>query len=72
MPAVLNGANEIAVQAFLDGRIGFTDIPALIEHVMEAHQVTSIPTVESVLAADRWARETAHRILARDLHSTGA
>ena len=57
MPAVLNGANEIAVDAFLKERIGFLDIPELIAQTMEAHQPYPIDRIESVMDADRWARE---------------
>ena len=59
MPAVLNGANEIAVDAFLKGMIGFLDIPDLIEKTMGAHTHSPVETIEAVMAADRWARETA-------------
>ncbi|MDQ1336198.1 MAG: 1-deoxy-D-xylulose-5-phosphate reductoisomerase [Thermodesulfobacteriota bacterium] len=59
MPAVLNGANEIAVDAFLKGRIGFLDIPDLIEKTMDAHASSPVETIEAVMAADRWARDTA-------------
>jgi 1-deoxy-D-xylulose-5-phosphate reductoisomerase len=57
-PAVLNAANEIAVQAFLDRRIGFTDIPHVIERALPcAHTVA--PTLENVLADDAEARRLA-------------
>jgi 1-deoxy-D-xylulose-5-phosphate reductoisomerase len=55
-PAVLNAADEIAVQFFLDRRIPFTDIPRLIEDALDAHQGSSGTTFESVMAADTWAR----------------
>ena len=61
MPAVLNAANEIAVEAFLDNRIGFLEIPTLIESVMQAHEIAEVLTLEAVLAADTWAREEARR-----------
>ncbi len=63
MPAVLNGANEIAVDAFLKGKIGFLDIPKLIEQTMEAHKPHPIDRIDSVIAADNWAREKALAIL---------
>ncbi len=63
MPAVLNGANEIAVEAFLKGKIGFLDIPNVIEKTMNAHTHSSIDTIEAVIAADEWARDTATRQL---------
>jgi 1-deoxy-D-xylulose-5-phosphate reductoisomerase len=56
MPAVLNAANEIAVQAFLDHRIGFLDIAATIRRTMDAHVPTEVLTLEDALHADTWAR----------------
>ncbi|MCS6920084.1 MAG: 1-deoxy-D-xylulose-5-phosphate reductoisomerase, partial [Fimbriimonadales bacterium] len=55
MPAVLNAANEVAVRAFLKGRIRFTDIPRLVEQAMTAHTLQPA-TLENVLEADQWAR----------------
>lgn len=55
MPTVLNASNEVAVRAFLGGRIRFTDIPRLVERAMHAH--TPQPaTLQNVLEADAWAR----------------
>jgi len=65
MPAVLNGANEIAVDSFLKGKIGFLQIPYLIEKTMEIHKPFSIDNIEKVIEADRWARETAENVLLR-------
>ncbi len=59
MPAVLNAANEVAVEEFLQRRLGFRDIPAVIEHVMNEHLSIKNPTLDDVLAADQWARESA-------------
>ncbi len=59
-PAVLNGANEVAVTLFLNGTIRFDQIAALVESVMERHVPTREPDLEGVLAADRWAREACH------------
>jgi 1-deoxy-D-xylulose-5-phosphate reductoisomerase len=56
MPAVLNGANEAAVAAFLNETIRFTDIPALIGQAMEAHPGVSDPELSDILSADEWAR----------------
>ena len=56
MPTVLNGANEIAVAKFLSGKIGFLDIPALIEKTMEAYTVKENYTLEDLLEVDAWAR----------------
>jgi 1-deoxy-D-xylulose-5-phosphate reductoisomerase len=59
LPAVLNAANEIAVQAFCDRQISFTDITTTVSRTMESHQVVAKPTLEDILSADLWARETA-------------
>jgi 1-deoxy-D-xylulose-5-phosphate reductoisomerase len=61
-PAVLNAANEVAVQRFLEGRIGFVDIPAIIERVMERMPVSRLESLGDVLAADAAARRTAAEI----------
>ena len=56
-PAVLNAADEIAVQLFLDRRVPFTEIPRLIEDALDAYGGSSVGTTfESVMAADAWAR----------------
>ncbi|HEY1770423.1 MAG TPA: 1-deoxy-D-xylulose-5-phosphate reductoisomerase [Chthoniobacterales bacterium] len=59
LPAVMNAANEIAVSAFLDRRIGFPRIWGLVEDVMNRHRSVAKPTLDAILDADRWARETA-------------
>lgn len=56
MPAVLNAANEIAIARFLDGKIGFLDIPVLIEKTMQAYTVKQTYTLDDLLQADAWAR----------------
>jgi 1-deoxy-D-xylulose-5-phosphate reductoisomerase len=60
MPCVLNGSNEVAVSAFLNNRILFTRIPEVIDHVMTRHTVVHHPDLDTILAADQWARETAN------------
>lgn len=55
-PAALNAANEIAVAAFLEGRLGFLGIPALIDKVMGAHDNVPARELGDVMEADRWAR----------------
>ena len=65
MPAVLNAANEVAVDAFLDGRIGYMDIPALIRRTMDAHSPAEPGSVDEVMRADHWARRTAGRLISR-------
>jgi 1-deoxy-D-xylulose-5-phosphate reductoisomerase len=58
-PAVFNAANEVAVALFLDGRIGFCDIPALCAGVLERHEVRAADAIDVILEADRWARAEA-------------
>lgn len=62
MPIVLNAANEIAVDAFLKGRIGFADIARFVEKAMERHSragfSTNIPAgLEDIMALDRETRQ---------------
>jgi 1-deoxy-D-xylulose-5-phosphate reductoisomerase len=64
MPAVLNAANEVAVQAFLDGAVGFSDIPRLIRNAMDLHRTQPVTNLEIVLAADLWARQVTHEAVA--------
>jgi 1-deoxy-D-xylulose-5-phosphate reductoisomerase len=63
-PAVLNAANEVAVESFLDCRMPFTAIPAMIEEVMHVVGHRDMATLDDVLAADGMAREAAHEWLA--------
>jgi len=55
--AVLSAANEVAVAAFLDGRIRFTDIVRAVEMVLDRHEIIDAPGLDAIMAADRWARE---------------
>lgn len=64
MPAVLNAANEVAVQAFLDGKIGFTTIPQIIERAMNQSSVTPLLSIDDVFAADQAARRIAEQLIA--------
>jgi 1-deoxy-D-xylulose-5-phosphate reductoisomerase len=57
-PVVLNGADEVAVQAFLERRIRFNQIAECIHRVLDRHTVCSNPEFEDIIKADRWARET--------------
>ena len=59
MPAVLNAANEIAVQAFLDNKIKLSDIPRIIESVMNEHETKPSSSLEAILEADDFARKRA-------------
>jgi len=63
MPAVLNGANEIGVNAFLEGKIGFLEIPQLIEKIMEKHETFPLNSIEQAIEADQWAKSRAKEIL---------
>jgi len=66
MPAALNAANEVAVEAFLHERIGFMDIPRVVEAIMTRHRCTPIASLDHVLSVDRWARaEAQEQIKAR-------
>ena len=69
LPVVLNAANEIAVEAFLEGKLGFTAIAAVIEKTMNEHAVERVSTLEVVRRVDRWARIRA-RDMARGLELT--
>ncbi|HEU4401120.1 MAG TPA: 1-deoxy-D-xylulose-5-phosphate reductoisomerase [Candidatus Polarisedimenticolia bacterium] len=64
-PAALNAANEVAVQAFLEGRLGFPGIPVLVEKVLERHERFPVHSIEEVLEVDRSARDVAQEILSR-------
>jgi 1-deoxy-D-xylulose-5-phosphate reductoisomerase len=63
MPTVLNAANEIAVEAFLNEQIRFTDIPVIIERSMEKFVVKPASTLEIILETDQQARVIAHKII---------
>jgi 1-deoxy-D-xylulose-5-phosphate reductoisomerase len=63
-PAVLNAANEVAVGAFLQGKLGFMEIPGLIRRVLARHREAGPLTLERILHQDRWARKMAEEMLA--------
>ena len=63
-PAVLNAANEVAVEAFLSGRAGFLDIPAVVRAVLDRHADAPCGALDDILAADRLARVAASEALA--------
>ena len=65
LPCVLNAANEVAVDAFLNKRIGFTQIPEVIDHTMGKHNVISVPEIDEILLADQWARLSAEKWVER-------
>ncbi|QQL45954.1 1-deoxy-D-xylulose-5-phosphate reductoisomerase [Sulfuriroseicoccus oceanibius] len=60
MPSVMNAANEVAVDAFLEGKIGFPAIWELVASVMEAHSNQGDTSLDAVVEADQWARHAAH------------
>ena len=57
MPAVLNAANEVAVEAFCHGKIGFPQITETVRRTMDAHVTVHNPSLAEIFAADAWARE---------------
>ena len=64
-PAALNAANEVAVEAFLDGRIGFTRIAEVVEKATRRADSIQHPDLEAILAADRQARLAAGQEIQR-------
>lgn len=62
-PAVLNAANEVAVEAFLSGRIGFLDIATVIRRVLDRHSPLELEHINTALRADRWGREEARLVI---------
>jgi 1-deoxy-D-xylulose-5-phosphate reductoisomerase len=63
MPAVLNAADEIAVEAFLKGKIDFITIYKVVEKVVLHHTIVKNPSLQAILLADQWARQEAMDIL---------
>jgi 1-deoxy-D-xylulose-5-phosphate reductoisomerase len=63
-PCTLNAANEVAVQAFLDGRLGFTGIAEVVERVLDRSDFLPVESLEQVLEADARARDAAARMVA--------
>ena len=70
LPVVLNAANEIAVELFLDGKLGFMSIPRVLRRTMDAHRVETMSTLEVVRRTDAWARAQA-RVVAGELELNG-
>ena len=70
LPVVLNAANEVAVELFLDGKLGFMSIPRVLKRTMDAHCVDKVSTLEVVRHADAWARAQA-RVIAGELELNG-
>ncbi|MGB9716128.1 MAG: 1-deoxy-D-xylulose-5-phosphate reductoisomerase [Thermodesulfovibrionales bacterium] len=63
MPSVLNAANEVAVDAFLKGKIRFTEIPQVIKETMKEHKRQPDSDLNAILEADTWAREKAQEVI---------
>ena len=64
LPAVLNAANEVAVEAFVNRRLSFLGITETVRRTMDSHLVVEHPTLEQILAADAWARRAAESSIA--------
>jgi len=58
-PAIINAANEVAVALFLEEKLRFAEIPEIISQVLESAKIESQPGLETILAADAWARQQA-------------
>ena len=69
MPAVLNAANEVAVAAFLAGRLPFPGIPRVVEETMAKHTPAPLENLDQVLAVNNWAREYAQNLVDRGVSS---
>jgi len=65
MPAVLNAANEVAVNAFLKKKISFIEIAKVVSMTMQAHGVNPNPNLEDIITADKWARRTAGELISQ-------
>ena len=62
-PAVLNAANEVAVEAFLNRELGFLAIPDILRRVLDAHRHGALTHIDEALRADRWGRQAARRLI---------
>jgi 1-deoxy-D-xylulose-5-phosphate reductoisomerase len=65
LPAAMNAANEVAVEAFIEGRISLNDIPRVIEWVMDGHQTEAVTDLDVVLRTDAAARLQASAAIER-------
>jgi 1-deoxy-D-xylulose-5-phosphate reductoisomerase len=70
LPVVLNAANEVAVELFLDGKLGFMSIPRVLKRTMDGHRIETLSTLEVVRRTDAWARAEA-RAIAGELELNG-
>ena len=65
MPCILNAANEIAVQAFLDNKIRFTDMPVIAHETMETAKWSDTPDLDTLIATNAEARRIAEKVVAK-------
>src|SRR6185437_8570537 len=65
--AVLNAANEAAVEAFIEGKATFGEISRLVERTIESHRLQTQPSLDDLLEADRWARQSVREALSQSL-----
>jgi 1-deoxy-D-xylulose-5-phosphate reductoisomerase len=72
LPAVMNGANEVAVEAFLAGKLGFTAIAEAVKNTMDSHRQIETPDLPQILAADRWARQATETWINTQAHPVSA
>jgi len=67
LPAVMNGANEVAVNAFLNRKIKFMDILIIVEKVMNMHNNSSSVSYEAIKESDTWARNTTEQLINQNI-----
>ncbi|MCP2519490.1 1-deoxy-D-xylulose-5-phosphate reductoisomerase [Candidatus Aminicenantes bacterium AC-335-K20] len=67
LPVVLNAVNEVAVQAFLEEKIKFTQIFKIIEYTLDKHKKENIEKIDDIFRIDKWAREQAHKLIKKGL-----
>lgn len=70
-PAVLNGADEVAVGLFMEDKIGFMDVPKIVGVVVDIHRPVKNPTLADIIRADKWAREVATEVGSAIMKSSG-
>jgi len=63
MPAVMHGADDVAVEAFIDKEIKFTDIAKIVDLTMNSYQTVQNPNLEEILKADQWGRSYAGKLI---------
>jgi len=67
LPAVLHGADESAVQAFLSNQITFTDIPKIIKKTMSVHKLVHNPGLQDIISAEHWGQEYAKKLISKKI-----